>query len=115
MTGVCTEAAEELARGGINAEVVDLLSVSPIDYDHVIESVRRTHRMVVVDEDTPICSLSGDICARVAEEAFDYLDAPPSRVTAPHTPVPYSRALEDSYVPNTARVIKTVQGLLSRV
>ena len=62
---------------------MDLLSVSPIDYDHVIDSVRRTHRLVVVDEDTPICSLAGDICSRVAEEAFDYLDAPPSRVTAP--------------------------------
>ena len=59
-----------------------------IDYDHVIDSVRRTHRLVVVDEDTPICSIASDICARVAEEAFDYLDAPPSRVTAPHTPVP---------------------------
>ena len=114
MTWVCTQAAEELAKSGINAEVVDLLSVSPIDYDHVIDSVRRTHRLVVVDEDTPICSLAGDICARVAEEAFDHLDAPPSRVTAPHTPVPYSRVLEDNYVPNTARVIKTVQTLMSR-
>ncbi len=114
MTWVCTEAAEELAKNGVNAEVIDLLSISPIDYDHVIDSVRRTHRLVVVDEDTPICSLSGDICARVAEEAFDYLDAPPSRVTAPHTPVPYSRALENNYVPNAARVVKTVQGLLDR-
>ena len=114
MTWVCTAAAEELAKSGINAEVIDLLSVSPIDYDHVIDSVRRTHRLVVVDEDTPICSLAGDICARVAEEAFDYLDAPPSRVTAPHTPVPYSRALENNYVPNEARVIATVQGLMNR-
>jgi pyruvate dehydrogenase E1 component beta subunit len=114
MTWVCTAAAEELAKEGINAEVIDLLSVSPIDYDHVIDSVRRTHRLVVVDEDTPICSLAGDICARVAEEAFDYLDAPPSRVTAPHTPVPYSRALENNYVPNEARVLATVKGLLSR-
>ncbi len=114
MTWVCTAAAEELAKSGINAEVVDLLSVSPIDYDHVIDSVRRTHRLVVVDEDTPICSLASDICARVAEEAFDYLDAPPSRVTSPHTPVPYSRTLEDTYMPNEARVINTVQQLLSR-
>ena len=108
MTWICTEAAEELAKSGVNAEVVDLLSVSPIDYDHILDSVRRTHRIVVVDEDTPICSLAGDICARVAEEAFDYLDAPPSRVTAPHTPVPYSRALENNYVPNAGRVIKLV-------
>ena len=114
MTRVCTAAAEELAKSGINAEVIDLLSVSPIDYDHVIDSVRRTHRMVVVDEDTPICSIAADICARVAEEAFDYLDAPPSRVTAPHTPVPYSRPLENIYLPNEARVIKTVQTLLNR-
>jgi acetoin:2,6-dichlorophenolindophenol oxidoreductase subunit beta len=114
MTWVCTDAAETLAQQGINAEVVDLLSVSPIDYDHVIDSVRRTHRLVVVDEDTPVCSIASDICARVAEEAFDYLDAPPSRVTAPHTPVPYNRSLEDLYLPNPARVVKTVQELFQR-
>ncbi|PKB68405.1 MAG: alpha-ketoacid dehydrogenase subunit beta [SAR202 cluster bacterium Io17-Chloro-G4] len=114
MTWVCTAAAEELAKSGIDAEVIDLLSVSPIDYDHVIDSVKRTHRLVVVDEDTPICSLAGDICSRVAEEAFDYLDAPPSRVTAPHTPVPYSRVLENNYVPNEARVISTVEKLFNR-
>ena len=114
MTLVCVEAAQELAASGIDAEVIDLLSVSPIDYDHVIDSVRRTHRLVVVDEDTPICSIASDICARVAEEAFDYLDAPPSRVTAPHTPVPYSRALENIYIPNEARVVSTVRTLLAR-
>ena len=114
MTWVCIAAAEELGKSGIDAEVIDLLSVSPIDYDHIIDSVGRTHRVVVVDEDTPICSIASDICARVAEEAFDYLDAPPSRVTAPHTPVPYSRSLENTYLPNEARVIKTVQTLLDR-
>ena len=114
MTWVCTAAAEELAKSGTQAEVVDLLSISPIDYDHIIESVKKTHRLVVVDEDTPICSLASEICARVAEEAFDYLDAPPSRVTAPHTPVPYSRPLENTYLPNEARVVGTVQRLISR-
>ena len=114
MTWVCADAAAELAQQGIDAEVVDLLSVSPIDYDLIIDSVRRTHRLVVVDEDTPVCSLASDICARVAEEAFDYLDAPPSRVTAPHTPVPYSRPLEDTYLPNAARVVRTAQGLVGR-
>ena len=110
MTWVAVEAAEELAKEGINAEVIDLLSVSPIDYDHVLDSVRRTHRLLVVDEDTPVCSISSDICARVAEEAFDYLDAPPSRVTPPHTPVPYSRALENIYLPNAERVVNTRAG-----
>ena len=112
MTWVCTEAADELAKTDINAEVVDLLSVSPIDYDHIIDSVKRTHRLVVVDEDTPVCSIASDICARVAEEAFEYLDAPPSRVTAPHTPVPYSRPLENTYLPNAARVTATVNRLI---
>ena len=113
MTWVCTEAADTLAQQGVNAEVVDLLSVSPIDYDHIIESVKRTHRMVVVDEDTPVCSIASDICARVAEEAFEYLDAPPSRVSAPHTPVPYSRPLENTYLPNATRVTATVDKLIN--
>ena len=114
MTWICTAAAEELAKSGTRAEVIDLLSISPIDYDHIIESVKKTHRLVVVDEDTPICSLASEICARVAEEAFDYLDAPPSRVTAPHTPVPYSRPLENTYLPNEVRVVSTVQRLISK-
>ena len=114
MTWVCTEAADELAKQGINAEVIDLLSISPIDYDHINESVLKTHRLVVVDEDTPICSMASEICSRVAEEVFDYLDAPPSRVTAPHTPVPYSRAMANEYMPNEYRVITTVRNLLNR-
>ena len=114
MTWVCTAAAEELAKEGINCEVIDLLSISPIDYDHINESVLKTHRLVVVDEDTPICSMASEICSRVAEEVFDYLDAPPSRVTAPHTPVPYSRAMENEYMPNETRVIATVRKLINR-
>jgi pyruvate dehydrogenase E1 component beta subunit len=114
MTWTANDAATELAKEGINCEVIDLLSVSPIDYDHINESVRRTHRLVVVDEDTPVCSMASEICSRVAEEVFDYLDAPPSRVTAPHTPVPYSRAMENEYMPNELRVVNTVKKLLNR-
>lgn len=113
MTWVCTEVAKQLSEIGIEAEVIDLLSISPIDYDHIIESVKKTHAVVVVDEDTPVCSIASDICSRVAEEAFDYLDAPPSKVTAPHTPVPYSRILEDQYVPNVERVLSTVRSLFN--
>ena len=108
MTLICMEAAESLAKSGVDAEVIDLMSVSPIDYDLLVDSVRRTHRVVVVDEDTPRCSVAADICAMVAEEAFDHLDAPPMRVQAPHTPVPYAKALEDAYIPNAARVLATV-------
>jgi len=114
MTWVADEAAKELEKEGISCEVIDLLSVSPIDYDHINESVQKTHRLVVVDEDTPVCSMASEICSRVAEEVFDYLDAPPSRVTAPHTPVPYSRIMENEYMPNEARVIATVKGLINR-
>ena len=113
MTLLCLEAANTLAGEGINAEVVDLMSVSPIDYDLIVDSVRRTHRIVVVDEDTPRCSIATDICSAVAEEAFDYLDAPPTKVTAPHTPVPYSRALEGVYVPDVPRIMGTVKRLVS--
>ena len=89
MTQVCLEAAETLADEGIDAEVVDLLSVFPIDYDHIIESVQKTHRMVVVDEDTPTCSVAADIAATVGEEAFDYLDAPHHASPGPpHPPSP---------------------------
>lgn len=69
----------------------------------------------MVDEDTPRCSVAADICSTVAEEAFDHLDAPPTKVTAPHTPVPYSNVLEDAYIPDEARVIATAKRLLSTV
>ena len=109
MTQICLEAAELLAAEGVDAEVVDLLSVFPIDYDHVVESVQKTHRMVIVDEDTPTCSVAADIAATVGEEAFDYLDAPIMRVQAPHTPVPYARNLELAYIPDANRVAQTVR------
>ena len=113
MTLLCLEAAETLAGEGIDAEVVDLMSISPIDYDLIIDSVRRTHRIVVVDEDTPRCCVASDICATVAEEAFDHLDAPPTKVTAPHTPVPYSKPLEVAYIPDPPRIIRAVKQLLN--
>lgn len=114
MTWECMAAAEALAKEGIDAEVIDLLSVAPIDYDTVLTSVQKTHRIVVVDEDNPRCSVASEIEAAVAEEAFDYLDAPPRKVTPPHTPVPYSRPLEDLYIPNAARIVKVVQEVLGR-
>ena len=114
MTIVCLETAESLAGQGVDAEVVDLMSISPIDYDLILESVRKTHRAIVVDEDTPRCSMAGDICSTIAEEAFDYLDAPPTKVTAPHTPVPYSRPLEGAYIPDSNRVETVAKHLLNR-
>ncbi len=112
MSLLCLEAAEALANEGIDVEVIDLLSVSPLDFNLIIESVRKTHRLVIVDEDTPRANVASDIAATVTEEAFDELDAPPRRVTAPHTPVPYGRRLEALYVPTPERIQAMVKSLL---
>tara|TARA_B100001245_G_scaffold56331_1_gene38367 strand:+ start:4550 stop:5578 length:1029 start_codon:yes stop_codon:yes gene_type:complete len=105
-TRVCMEAAEELEEQGYSVEVLDLLSLSPMDDDAILSSVQKTRKVVIVDEDYPRCSIAADISALVAEQAFDYLDAPPRRVNAPHASVPYSRPLEALYVPNKEKVVE---------
>jgi pyruvate dehydrogenase E1 component beta subunit len=98
------DAAERLAAEGISAEVIDPRSYSPLDEETILGSVRKTGRLVVVDESNPRCGLAADISALVAERAFDALRAPIRRVTAPHTPVPFSPPLEDAYLPSPDRV-----------
>jgi pyruvate dehydrogenase E1 component beta subunit len=111
-THLCMQAAQELEAQGFSAEVIDLLSVSPLDSEAILTSVRKTRKIVIVDEDYPRCGVASDISALVAEEAFDYLDAPPRRVTAPHTPVPYSRPLEAVYMPSKEKVVKATLEVL---
>ena len=111
-TQVCLQAADDLASNGYSAEVVDLLSVSPMDEETVLESVRKTRRIVIVDEDYPRCSFASDVSALVAEQAFDYLDAPPVRVTPPHTSVPYSTALEPLFIPSREGVVEAATAVL---
>ncbi len=111
-TLVCHQAADELASQGYSAEVVDLLSLSPMDDETILASVRKTRKIVIVDEDYPRCSIATDISALVAEQAFDYLDAPPKRVTPPHTLVPYSRPLEALYVPDKDKVVQAALEVL---
>ena len=108
MTRVALEAAEGLAQEGIDAEVVDVLTLAPLDEDTIVESVSRTGSLVVVDEDTPTASMARDIAARAADKAFDYLEAPIKTVTAPESPVPFSAALEKLYVPNADGIIAAV-------
>jgi pyruvate dehydrogenase E1 component beta subunit len=84
---------------------MNLLGHFRLDEDTIINSVRKTRKVVIVDEDYPRCSMAGDISALVAEQAFDYLDAPPKRVTPPHTSVPYSRPLEELYIPTVDDII----------
>ncbi len=109
MTHICLEAAGKLAEQGIRAEVVDVLTIAPLDEETICESVRRTHRLVVVDEDTPVASMARDIAARVGEQAFDWLEAPVKTVTAPDTPVPFSAVLEAEYIPNADKVVAAVR------
>jgi len=104
-----SEAAAVLARDGIECEIIDLRTLSPIDTDTIIESVENTGRLVCVDEANPRCSIASDVSATVSQEAFTSLKAAPQLVTAPHTPVPFSPALEDLYIPSAERVAAAVR------
>lgn len=106
MLAVAEQAAAELAGRGVEAEIVDVRTVAPLDLATILESVRRTGRLVVVDEDTPRCSVASDIVALVSSRAFDRLAAAPRMVTAPHTPVPFAPVLEDAYLPGPAQVVE---------
>ena len=103
------EATNTLAGEGVDVEVIDLRTLSPIDVDTVLDSVENTGRLVCVDEANPRCSIAADVSATVAQEAFGALKAPIQMVTAPHTPVPFSPALEDLYVPSPDRIADAVR------
>ncbi len=103
------EAAETLAGEGIECELIDPRTTSPLDEDTILESVERTGRLVVVDEATPRCGMAADIAALVAEKAFAALKAPVRRVTAPHTPVPFAPSLEKLYIPSPERIAAVVR------
>ena len=111
MTQICLQAAEQLEPEGIAAEEVDVLSISPLDEDTILSSVRQTKRAVVVDEGYQRCGLATDLAALLGREVFDYLHAPVQTVTAPHTPVPFSPALEKAYLPNAGRVVEAARAV----
>jgi pyruvate dehydrogenase E1 component beta subunit len=100
MVQMAEAAADALEAEGISCEIIDPRTTSPLDEDTILESVETTGRLVVVDESGPRCGMAADIVARVAQEAFGELKAPPRMVTPPHTPVPFSPVLEDAYVPS---------------
>jgi pyruvate/2-oxoglutarate/acetoin dehydrogenase E1 component len=104
-------AAEELAREGIEAEVIDPRTLVPLDKELILESVRKTGRLVIVEEDNLTGGWAADIAAIVAEEAFFWLDAPIKRVSAPDTPPPFAPVMEQFYVPSEERVIESVRSL----
>jgi pyruvate dehydrogenase E1 component beta subunit len=109
----CLEAAEQLAADGIEAEVIDLRSLRPLDDDTIVSSVIRTHRAVVVDEGWRTAGLSGEISARLMEQAFYELDAPVARVCTAEIPLPYPRHLEQAALPNLARVVDGCRAVMA--
>lgn len=109
MVGKSLEAAELLKKEGIEVEVIDLRTLSPIDMDTVLESVEETGRLVCVDEAHPRCSIASDVSSMVARDAFKALKAPIEMVTAPHAPVPFTPTLEDIYIPSAEKIADGVR------
>jgi pyruvate dehydrogenase E1 component beta subunit len=105
--------ANELAKAGIDCEVLDPRTTSPLDEDTLIESVEKTGRLVVIDESPPRCSLAADISSIVADKAFKALKAPIKKVTCPHTPVPFAPNLEDEYMPNPRRIEEAIRAVMA--
>ena len=109
--GQALEAAEKLAQDGIDAEVIDLRTLRPLDMDTVIASVKKTNRIVTIEQAWPVCSIGSEISARVALEAFDYLDAPPMKVSGKDVPMPYAANLEKLALPTVDDLIAAVKAV----
>ncbi|MBF36973.1 MAG: pyruvate dehydrogenase complex E1 component subunit beta [Crocinitomicaceae bacterium] len=109
---VVHEAAKALQKDGVSCEIIDLRSVRPIDYDTVVESVKKTNRCVVVEESWPLASISGEIAYHLQRYAFDYLDSPVIRVMQADTPFAFSKVLIDEALPNVGRIVNAVKSSL---
>jgi pyruvate dehydrogenase E1 component beta subunit len=114
MVGFCLQAAELLAAEGIEAEVVDLRTIRPMDIETVVESVKKTNRLVTVEEGWGPMGVGGEICAKVTELAFDYLDAPPMRVHQEDVPLPYAANLEALSLPSVEKIVKAAKAVSYR-
>ena len=106
------EAATELAKEGIEAEVIDLRTIRPLDYQTIVNSVKKTNRLVVVDESWPLAGVSAEIAYSIQKYAFDHLDAPVTRVNAADTSLPYAPTLVDAWLPNAEKIVKAAKEVL---
>ncbi len=111
MVYVALEAAETLEKEGLSAEIIDLRTLLPLDEETILGSVQKTSRVILLHEDTLTGGIGGEIAARIAERAFQHLDAPVVRIAAPDTPVPYSPPLEEAFLPNAAKVLEKARWL----
>ncbi len=105
-------AAKQLAEAGVDCEVIDPRTTSPLDSDAILKSVKKTGRLVVVDEALPRCGMASDISAIVSEHGFDTLKAPIKRVTPPHNPVPFAPNLEQAHIPSPEKIIEAVKSVM---
>lgn len=112
MMKVAHAAADELAKEGISAEVIDLRTIRPLDHHTLVESVKKTNRMVVIDESWPFAGVSAEIAYEIQKYAFDHLDAPVIRVNSADTSLPYAPTLVDAYLPNPKKVIDAVKSVM---
>ncbi|OIN56726.1 pyruvate dehydrogenase complex E1 component subunit beta [Arsenicibacter rosenii] len=112
MMKVANQAAEELAKNGVSAEVIDLLSVRPIDYDTVLKSVKKTNRCVIVEEAWPLAAISSELTYNIQRNAFDYLDAPVIRVNSLDLPLPYAPTLIEVILPNVKKTLQAVDAVM---
>ena len=110
---LCNNAADLLKKDGVHATVLDLRTLSPLDEDSILESVEETGRAIIVDESSPRCNIATDISALICDKSFSYLKAPIKMISPPHTPVPFSPALEDIYMPDEQTIITTAKKILN--
>ena len=111
---VALAAAEELAKEGISAEVIDLRTIRPLDEGAIIKSVKKTNRLVVIDESWPFAGVSSEVAYRVQKNAFDYLDAPVTRLNGADVSMCYAPTLVDAYLPNPTEVVRAVKAVMYR-
>jgi len=109
--GLCLEAAERLTEEGLSAEVIDLRTLRPLDLATVLDSVKKTNRVVTVEQAWPVCSIGSEVCAQVALQAFDWLDAPPTKVSGKDVPMPYAANLERLALPTVEDIIAAVKAV----
>ena len=115
MVHTALAAAETLAKEGVDIEIVDLRTLRPMDTEIILESVKKTHRAVVLHEACITGGLGGEIVARIADSAFDYIDAPIKRVGVPDVPIPYAKSLEDTILPNEEKLIACIRNVLEGI
>ncbi len=114
MVHVALDACKALENEGIQAEMIDLMSLRPIDYDTIVESVKKTNRCVIVEESWPLAAIAGELTYMIQKRAFDYLDAPILRITGSDVPLPYAPTLIEAYLPNVKKVVHAVKQVMYR-